>query len=415
VADTQYKRADAQLGGQESIRLGPIELVVLQGTPFCNLNCSYCYLSEDSRRDKRTISLASVRAVLEKILRSPYLGDKLEVSWHSGEPLVLKPDYYDGAISDALALKDELGLGDLQLVFDIQTNGTLINQRWCDLFKRYQDVLTVGVSVDGPAFLHDAYRQDWAGRGTHERVSRGIKMLCDNGIPFNLIGVVSPRTLDYPDEFFDYFCAFRDHITEFRFNFLDETMSAHDKLAYGKSDRQRYYDFLRALLTRAKRAETEGRPFRINNFVYFYEKLFAARENRQVHTARAMSHPYKTINVDIDGNVSTFYAGLSLDEHEDVYGDGRGLIIGNIFEQSLEEMAGSEKLWQAVTDFETSHRACEKACEYFGLCSGGYNLIKHKNFGTFEATETPECFIHVKTFVDAILDDIDEHIGSAST
>ncbi len=128
-----------------------------------------------------------------------------------------------------------------------------------------------------------------------------------------------------------------------------------------------------------------------------------------------MSHPFKTINVDIKGNVSTFYAGLSLDEHVDVYGDNQGLIIGNIFDETLEKMAQSEKLHRAANDFEISHRACEKGCEYFPLCSGGYDLIKHKTFGTFNATETPECFIHVKTFVDAILDDINEHLDSAFT
>ena len=125
-----------------------------------------------------------------------------------------------------------------------------------------------------------------------------------------------------------------------------------------------------------------------------------------------MSHPFRTINVDIEGNISTFYAGLTLDEIDDVYGDNQGLIIGNLLEQNLEDIACSQKLARIEKDFEVSHKACEAKCDYSSMCSGGYNLIKFKTFGTFEATETPECFIHVKTFVDAILDDIDEHIST---
>jgi hypothetical protein len=59
-----------------------------------------------------------------------------------------------------------------------------------------------------------------------------------------------------------------------------------------------------------------------------------------------------------------------------------------------------------LQDFEKSHLACEKGCDYFSLCSGGYNLVKFKRSGSFEATETPECFVHVKTFADTLLEDL---------
>ena len=66
--------------------IGPVEMVVLQGTPFCNLNCSYCYLSEASRRNKATMDMPTIRTVFDKLLSSRYVDAALNVSWHSGEP-----------------------------------------------------------------------------------------------------------------------------------------------------------------------------------------------------------------------------------------------------------------------------------------------------------------------------------------
>jgi uncharacterized protein len=46
--------------------------------------------------------------------------------------------------------------------FDIQTNGVLIDESWCELFERHRDSLAVGISCDGPAELHDSYRRSWS-------------------------------------------------------------------------------------------------------------------------------------------------------------------------------------------------------------------------------------------------------------
>ncbi len=95
---------------------------------------------------------------------------------------------------------------------------------------------------------------------------------------------------------------------------------------------------------------------------------------------------------------------------KDLYGDGKGLVVGNILNQSLDDIAHSTKLSKIASDFEESHQACEAECEYFNLCSGGYNLIKYRRFESFSATQTPECFVHVKTFADTLLNDLNKNI-----
>ena len=77
-------------------------------------------------------------------------------------------------------------------------------------------------------------------------------------------------------------------------------------------------------------------------------------------------------------------------------------------------MLRTGKLDRIIRDFRVSEQACERACPYFAICPGGYELTKQVTLGTFDASETTECKIHVQTLVDALLDDLDSHIRSDS-
>ena len=161
---------------------------------------------------------------------------------------MLGRSYYDEAMDVVLDLKRQYGPSDLRLWFDIQTNGTLIDQSWCDFFKARGDVLNVGVSCDGPAFLHDAHRKSWTGRPTHDRTIRGLQLLCDNDIDFDVIAVVSPESLDCPDAFFDFFRTYQRHIKEFHFNLLDEIALATQDVPARDAYAEKYSAFLKSLL-----------------------------------------------------------------------------------------------------------------------------------------------------------------------
>jgi uncharacterized protein len=390
-----------------SSALGPIELVVLQGTSFCNLNCSYCYLSEESRRKRGAMSLQAVETIFARILTSPYVNGPLQVSWHSGEPLVLDPDYYRLAIERVLCMARAIHPDGLKVRFDIQTNGTLIDARWCEFFKEYREVLSIGVSCDGPDFLHDAHRRNWGGKQTHRQVLRGMDLLRRNDIVFDITAVVSEDGLAFPTEFLDFFRPYASHIGQFHFNLLDEFVGEEAAQKWTAHYAGKYRNFLTALLASIRTSE-DG--FVVRNFTNFLMRLFADTVDADRQSARNMSRPFKTLNVDISGNVSTFYAGLTEDDCDDIYRDGHGLTVGNLLTQDLVEIAQSPKLRRIADDFERSHRACELTCEFASLCSGGYNIVKHKRFGTFDATETPECLVHVKTFAQVMLDDIHRSI-----
>jgi uncharacterized protein len=163
------------------------------------------------------------------------------------------------------------------------------------------------------------------------------------------------------------------------------------------------------MASRFAEAPEAAKPFSVRNFTHIYNKLFGSAHMQNQLSARSMSSPFKTLNVETDGAVTTFYAGITSQEHKQIYGDNAGLVVGNIFKQSLDEIAMSPKLHRIASDFEVSHRACELSCDHFGQCSGGFNLTKYARFGTFDATETPECLIHTKTTLEAVIDELQEY------
>ncbi len=150
---------------------GPLELLVLQPTPFCNLDCTYCYLPD--RDSKRRMSDATLNRVFQFVFSSGIVEQGFTVVWHAGEPMVLPVAYYERAIEIAGAHNP----GGVQVRHSFQTNGVLIDDAWCDFFKRHH--VNVGVSIDGPAFLPRSQsknaqrrRDSASGDGRHPKTAK---------------------------------------------------------------------------------------------------------------------------------------------------------------------------------------------------------------------------------------------------
>src|SRR5262249_6413559 len=176
---------------------GPLELLVVQPTPFCNLDCSYCYLPD--RQSTRRMTPATLARVFEWVFSSGLVRRPFTLLWHAGEPLVMPLAFYD----EAARLLREHNRSGHPVLQSFQTNATLIDAAWCDYFRRHE--VPLGVSVDGPAHLHDRRRRTRRGKGTLDRVLRGMCLLHDHGVPFHVITVLTAESLGYPDELFDFY------------------------------------------------------------------------------------------------------------------------------------------------------------------------------------------------------------------
>ena len=235
----------------ELSRFGPIGLVVVQSTSLCNLDCDYCYLPD--RQKRRVFDLALLPLLLRRILESPFCGPQLSLVWHAGEPLTLPCSYYDEATAIINRCVEQFAGGNVVIEQHVQTNGTLINDAWCECFRR--NGIVVGVSVDGPAAIHDAHRRFRNGNASHHLTMGGIEALRRHGIPCHVIAVVTAAAMEQPEAMYRFF---RDSgITSVGFN-VEEQEGVHTSSSMqGHEQEERYRQFLTRFW---QLSEADGHP-----------------------------------------------------------------------------------------------------------------------------------------------------------
>jgi len=373
---------------------GPVELLVIQPTPYCNLDCDYCYLP--SRSDRHRLALETLDAALDRVLESPYVEGDFTLLWHAGEPLTLPVRFYDDAtarIQAALARHPERQLTIHQ---SVQTNAMVINDAWCDCFER--NGIHVGVSLDGPAFLHDRHRRTRTGLGSHAATMRGIAALQRRGIHFQVISVLSEEALHHPEALFRFFV---EHgIRDLAFN-MEETEGENTESSLSRPNSEALY---RVFLQRFWELwQEDPSQLRLREFEGIC--ALAGSDSRIDHTD--MNHPFAIVNVDARGNISSFDPEL-LAVHTEEYGD---FVLGHVQHDSLTAIAASAKFQRIARDLRSGIERCRAECEYFGLCGGGAGSNKYWEHRSFDCTETQACRYRVKLTSEVVLAGLETLLG----
>ena len=373
-------------------------LLVLQATPFCNIDCGYCYLPE--RNSTARMSVATARLAARRLREDGLLGAALTVVWHAGEPLAMPIAFYDEAIA---AIAAEIG-AHCDVRHAIQTNATLIDAAWCALFERHR--IAVGVSIDGPRALHDAHRRSRSGAGTFDRVLRGMAALRAHGIPFHAIAVVTDATLADPDAFCDFFEA--QGITELGCNF-DEAEGAH--LASSLAGREAAHAaFLARLLDRT----LAGGALRVRElqtaFALIAEPLPRIRWRSNDWPANTQALPFAIVSVAANGDFGSFSPEL-LGQPSHDYGD---FVLGNVVRESYLASTASPRFERLWADIACGLEACERGCAHFGFCGGGAPANKFYENGDLASTETLYCRTMVKRPFDAVLARLERDAAATS-
>jgi uncharacterized protein len=378
---------------------GPITLVVIQPTPYCNLDCDYCYLPD--RGDRSRLDVELVDTILERVLESPYVGGDFTVLWHAGEPLAVPIAFYDEATRRLRAAEQRFNEQQgrpLQILQNIQTNATLIDQKWCDCLLR--NGISVGVSLDGPAFLHDAHRRTRTGLGTHAATMRGIAQLQRNDIPFSVIAVLTEDSLEHADAIFAFFLD--NGISEVGFNMEEKEGSNRHSSLDGQGSEQRYRAFLERFwdLTVGSGGALRLREFEVTCGLAYSETRLERTD---------LNHPFVIVNVDHRGDFSTFDPEL-LAVATVEYGD---FVLGNVRDDSLESVVSSEKFQRIQRDMGAGIELCRSSCDYFRLCGGGAGSNKYWEHGTFACAETQACRYRIKLVADVVLAGLESSLGLA--
>ncbi len=167
----------------------------------CNLDCKYCFfLSKDMLypNDKLRMSDDVLESYIKQLLES-HRTPVVTVAWQGGEPTLMGLDFYRRSIEYVQKYRQP----GQQVEYTFQTNGVLLDDAWAAFFKQHDFLL--GLSVDGPRDIHDAYRVNKAGQGTFDQVMGGLEFLRKHQVRFNILCTVNAANGDRGRDVYRFF------------------------------------------------------------------------------------------------------------------------------------------------------------------------------------------------------------------
>lgn len=162
----------------------------------CNLDCAYCFFLDKEvfyPGSKFRMSDDVLEQYIRQLIES-HQTDAVNIAWQGGEPTLMGLDFY----RRVMTLVEKYRRPNMRFVHTMQTNGTLLDDEWAAFFKEHNFLM--GISLDGPRELHDVYRVDKGGQPTFDKVLRGVRLLQQYGVDFNVLTTVNRVNADYPLE-----------------------------------------------------------------------------------------------------------------------------------------------------------------------------------------------------------------------
>ena len=167
----------------------------------CNLGCEYCFFLK-----KNYLYPQSNFRMSDKIMES-YIRQTIEahkspvvtIAWQGGEPTLMGIDFFRRSME---IIKKNARQG-IQVENTLQTNGVLIDDEWCRFLQ--ENNFLVGLSIDGPKYLHDIYRKDKKGNSVYSQVINAVRLMQKHRVEFNILCTVNAKNSQYPLEIYRFF------------------------------------------------------------------------------------------------------------------------------------------------------------------------------------------------------------------
>jgi uncharacterized protein len=161
---------------------------------ICNLDCRYCfYLAKEDLYPGGAFRMSD--ETLESYTRQYIEAQQVpEVTfaWQGGEPTLMGLPFFERAVE----FQQRYAKPGVRIYNSFQTNGVPLDEDWCRFFRQHD--FLIGISLDGPRALHDAYRVDKGGQPTFERVMRGVALMQQHRVEFNVLTCVHAANADHP-------------------------------------------------------------------------------------------------------------------------------------------------------------------------------------------------------------------------
>jgi uncharacterized protein len=339
------------------------------------------------------MSESTLARTFECVFSSPFLSDVLTVLWHSGEPLVPGIAYYERAFE----ILERYRPKNLIVTHRFQTNGMLLTPAWVDFFNAHD--VKLGLSLDGPQYLHDRTRLTRKRSGTFSQVMQGMRILQNNGFPFHVITVLTRDSLKSARSLFEFYVE--NGISQVAFN-IEEVEGDHKSSSLQVDDiddaaRRFYQEFMNLV-------EDHPNKLEVREFVGAFH---AIANPTSAQYGNPMTEPLRTISIGVNGELSTFSPELL------GYGSERHgpFVFGNVHDNDIADILNDPKFLAVSAEIERGLANCRSSCEYFELCLGGSPVNKFFENGAFESTETLFCRLAKKAVIDVVLSQMERALG----
>ncbi len=319
----------------------------------CNLRCDYCFFLEKSRLYPGSTFRMSDE-VMESYIRQTIAAHKVPhvtIAWQGGEPTLMGLDFFQRAV----AVERECAPSGCVVENTLQTNGVLLDERWCQFLAEHR--FLVGLSLDGPRHMHDAFRHDRRGNPVFDQVARAARLMQKHGVEFNILCTVNAVNSRKPLEVYSFF---RDELKTPYLQFIpiveiqDDAGPRQDARVTARSVRPKQYGrFLSAIFDEWVRRDV-GRMF-----IQFFDGVLAAWLRGQPTLCALQPECGQSVALEHTGDL---YSCDHFVEPEH--------LLGNILDTQLATLVGSERQRTfGRRKASTLPRYCRK-CAWLFTCHG---------------------------------------------
>jgi uncharacterized protein len=314
---------------------------------YCNLDCTYCYALKglEHPRGKEKMSVEVAAESISQLLELPV--NRIDFNWHGGEPLIIGRNQFSAILDKQCELVQRYPYKTIHN--KIQTNGTLVNEKWVGFFKKYG--LGVGISIDGPSQLHNQHRPLPDNRESFKLVARGITFLKDGDIPGGKLLVITPTSLNFVDEIFD---------------FIKHSLQDIDIIPCFHVDKRTGQNIWPTIS-----------PEEFGHFLTQLFDLWFEEDNPQIYirffndSLKALLGGYPTL-CSLSKGCRSF---ITIDWNGDVYPCDNfsgypEFKLGNVFEHNLSKILAEQKYNQIMEQMTQIPDGCHD-CSWLKVCQGG--------------------------------------------
>lgn len=358
-----------------------IHVLIKPASSLCNLRCTYCFYADiSSIRDVRSygkMKTETLKKMIENIFTDLENGDQLSLMFQGGEPTIAGLGYFQQLIAYIKEQDKKVHVN-----YSIQTNGTLINEKWCKFLK--ENNFLVGLSIDGLETFHDLNRLDPSGRGTFQRVLQTKKLFDRYEIEYNVLCVLTNQLAREPKKVFNFIKKQQIEFIQF-IPCLDE-LDNENRESYVLTA-ERFHSFYKKLFSLWLEELKSGHYISIKLFDDIYNFFV----KNQLTVCGINGECTVQYVIEADGSVypCDFYV---LDEYR----------LGYIQEQTLKELFNQPNVRKFLLSNKQQSSYCQ-TCKYKNHCCGGC-----KRMGTEMYVNSEENFCGYQAVLDLFLSKVGE-------